>query len=855
MHIKKLSKGTNFSLYILAAAVALVVVLTFGVAAPAFAEAGASDAFEVVFPTENYFQSEQPTLVAANEGYLIVYDDAQSRLYVRGEDLSTYFYDISSILALPSAGGADEDAPARKSVYGVYAVGTHAVIIVGTAPHFETYSLDLKDMSAAPEKKELTSPEQMDCFASDGNKLYAKNTAGHIAAYDESMQINEPERDIYNYDVTPGQANFAASDGVIYIFTTDAKNTAQLYKYDSKNDEILLKTPSRFVQSAFIGGDVIYAQISPAEEIENHSKIICLDKETGEELYTSNFMPESFCAYGDKLYSIERGNVTGYRLKKPTEEGGEYALEPEEILSMTGGDLKHLDNPSDLLLSSGAVVVADSDNMRLAYITPSAASLIPYPLDSKPLRLASDADKVYALLESGDIASFEISDDELIQSTTIPAPENDAPQFSDIVCYDSYLYAVDGASLYMCIGDAFYPLSDLDGAKRIAVAKDSRCFYALTDSEIVMLDQKGNRLPARLTGDFSSARDIAVDYAGNVCVLYADRAEYFENAISSLKKTATYEFSSTQYAATATSCALAGDELYFSAEESFVGKLNVDAVSDEGYTPPALPALSDETYRFAKLKDGISSYFIPAADGRADSVIPATSNVLLVLDKVAPAEGLAYAMDSDKLYIIPTADFEAVTPTSLGDKAYKLKEDGALYRLPYLDEGSVALAKGAQGVRAASDCAGYDGNRWLIVSYDGKTYFALAELLEEDLAPPVDPQQPEHPEQPEETKAVYGRAKAARVGGTVDIYTDMSETSVLTPIVDGKKVEILATYAGYYQVRYGDVVGFMRASEVKIGGLTTVQIVAIVLSVLVLIAGTGISVSIFAIKKRSDPEK
>ena len=72
--------------------------------------------------------------------------------------------------------------------------------------------------------------------------------------------------------------------------------------------------------------------------------------------------------------------------------------------------------------------------------------------------------------------------------------------------------------------------------------------------------------------------------------------------------------------------------------------------------------------------------------------------------------------------------------------------------------------------------------------------------------------------------------------------------------MDGKRIEILAEYADYYKIKYGDVTGYMRKSEVKVGGLTTVQIVAIVLSCAVLIAGTGIFISIHALKKRNDDE-
>ncbi len=831
---------------------ALVFIFTFGATHGAYAEAGASDAFEMVFPTANYFQSEQPTLVAANENFLTVYDSAQNRLYVREIGLSTYYYDLSAILTLPSAGGEeDDDSPTQKAVAGIYTVGTHAIIAVEDDPDFEIYSIDLKDASATPEKKELPSPERVYCFASDGERLYAKNAAGDITIYDEEMSVVNDE--IYN-DALAGKASIACDGENIYLFPT-VQGVAHLYIYDVAENELSLDIESKLVSTAYIG-DVIYAQISSAEDINNSNKIICLDKETGEELYTSNFMPESFCAYKDKLYSISGGKVTGYRLKNTSEdEDVTYVLEPEETLSMAGSDFMHLNNPDDVVFTDGALIVADRDNSRLAYIdtTSPSASVVPYQLDSKPVRVTCDTNKVYALLQSGAIVCFEIEDGALLPQNDVYTPEEGEPEFNDIVCFHSYLYAIDDEALYIRIVGKFDKIADISGAKRLTFADGGRCLYALTDDGIVMTDENGEILPSRSTGDFSDAVDIAADYAGNVFIMYPDRAEYYHNDIYSLKKTSTHALAPSTYNATATSCALIGDVVYFSAEQSLIGKFNVNAVTHEGYVPPALPVLKeDSTYHFAKLKEGTSSYFIPADDFRADSAIPANSNVLLVLDDpTAPEEGLAYAMDGDKLYVVPTDDFEVVLPAALEKKAYLMKDDGTLYRLPYLEDGSVALAKGAQGIWTISDCAGYDDDRWLIVSYDGKSYFVSADIIEEDLAPPDDPDRPESPKEPD---ALYGRAKASRVGGTVDIYSDMSETDVLVSVVDGKKVEILAAYSNYYQVRYGDVVGFMRASEIKIGGLTTVQIVAIVLSVLVLIAGTGIMISIFAIKKRGDDE-
>lgn len=846
----KISKF-KISLLFVALTAALICLSLAGAAPAAFAVEGSADTFEVVFPVANYFQSQSPTTVAANESYLTVLDLPEKRLYVRGSDNSTYFFDISDILTTGAARGADEEAQSEKAVAGVYVVKDNAFIALGVPPELELYSLDLRDRAAAFERKEISNPQHIYCFASDGKNLYAKNAEGYVAIFNEDLSVVKD--DIYNYDVLPGKASVAAEDGKLYLFSTDDKNVAQLCVFDCDSNEILLQTPSKFVQKAYIG-DVIYAQISPSEDIENHSKIICLDKETGEELYTSNFMPESFCAYGDKLYSIGGGSVTGYRFIRG-EEG--CKLEPEETISMAGSDFMHLNRPKDALILGDTAFVADSENLRLAAIdlTDSSLPMTSYVLEGKPVALAGESGRIYALLEDGDVCGFDYADGEMEAAIVINgADEEERLHLTDILCLNGTLYALADDALYAYVAGNLIRVSNIAGAKRIAAADGGSAIYALGEDEIAMFDKSGERLPSKLRGDFAEARDIAVDHVGNICLLFENRVETFKNRVSSLQKTSETELISATHNATANSCALAGDTLYFSADECFVGKLKVDAKTKDNYVAPALPTPeSGQTYRFVKPKEGGNAFYIPANDGRFDGAVAASGNVLLALDGIGELEdGLCYALDRDKLVIIALEEFEDVEPAALDGKAYLFKTNSAIFEIPYFDNLKIEVASGTQGVTTVSDCAGYDDNGWWLVKYESKIYFADPTALEEDLAPPpVDPPTPDEPTEPE---ALFGRAKAGRVGGVVNIYSDLAESEVLTRIVDGKKVEILAAYNDYYQVKYGNAVGFMRASEVKIGGLTTVQIVAIVLSALVLIAGAGIFISIATIKKRNDAE-
>ena len=82
-----------------------------------------------------------------------------------------------------------------------------------------------------------------------------------------------------------------------------------------------------------------------------------------------------------------------------------------------------------------------------------------------------------------------------------------------------------------------------------------------------------------------------------------------------------------------------------------------------------------------------------------------------------------------------------------------------------------------------------------------------------------------------------------------------ANSDVIAQIVDGSKVEVLETLDDFYLVSFDGKVGYIRKSELKIDGLTTVQIVAIVLSIVVAIAGSAIFASIYITRKKSENKK
>ncbi len=85
------TKGKLLNISVICAALLIVTavcisILFTGATGIAYA---ADKSFSVVFPTSDYFQSKNPTNIAVGGDYLLIYDKADSALFVRDNDSNT----------------------------------------------------------------------------------------------------------------------------------------------------------------------------------------------------------------------------------------------------------------------------------------------------------------------------------------------------------------------------------------------------------------------------------------------------------------------------------------------------------------------------------------------------------------------------------------------------------------------------------------------------------------------------------------------------------------------------------------------------------------------------------------------
>lgn len=751
--------------------------------------------FTQVYPLEDYFQASSPSKVSANRTYLIIFDNTAKKLFVRSNSsVSTRSY------------SADFD-----NVDNVFAIGNTAFLNDGGS----YYTLNLADESATWQSCALSSPANIKFFNTDGTHLYAHSASGAVSVYDENLSVAFDTDNLQEDEFSGLSTVVMGENDCLYVFSIET-GTPFFMTYNvttkQKSERVYIKGNS-LIAEAYVG-DVIYA----LKNFDGAKNIVCIDKTNGTELFATDISPDAFFAYGDKLYTIKNNAVTVYTLN-----ADKTALNRNSTVTMSGSDEGHFDNPTDIIKYNGNIIVADSNNKRLQTISGSNVTSVYF--DFKPLCITNNANDVYVGFEN---AICKVSNGKIVATYS-------AQGVIDVVYHDK-LYVLTSDGLYVLLGGNLVKFFDINNAKRVTCAKDGTNVYLLTDDKIVTISTDGKELPSLASDDFTNAVDFAIDYEGKATVVFEKGYNQYLG-----KNKQEYTLSSSTLNATVLSAYLDGTSLYFTAKECFVGKTSVNAITKDTYTFDKPQITKENAYSFATPKDNALYY---SADERVENTLYANKETVLVYDDITVDESgnYRYARVGSKLVKIAINDFNKVEPNALnGD--YVLSTQATLYTSPYCSDGTITLEKGER-VALISDVCGYDKNGWYIVEYNQSTYFVRTNCVEEYVVVT-----------PKEDK-IYGKANADRVGGIVNVYAEQSTSSnIIAEILDGDKVEVLETYDDFYLVSIDGKVGYVKKNNVKLDGLTTVQIVAIVLAIIVALAGSAIFASIYLTRKNAENKK
>ena len=621
------------------------------------------------------------------------------------------------------------------------------------------------------------------------DKLYA-HSWGKVDVFDDTLTLVES----YDDNVFKNKPVMVTDGSTIFSFAVDY-GVNKLYTYHTGLDTSE-ENNSIFVENAVMGDDII---------AYDGERIVVIDKDDLSATATE-ITQKQYAVLGNELY-IARG-ADGFDVYTIAE----GVLTFKSNFSYGGDGLDKLNDPTSAIQHGNDLVVADRGKNRLIFVGENTVSLAvdsPTLLASAGARLFVKSDGAIVVVENKSVKSTIETDLEIVD-----------------MLYKDRLYVLTKNGVYVLISGGLVKVFDTNDAVKFEY---NHLFYVLTNSGVCTYNFDGsvNELTSFDFNNFTAV-DLFVNKDGNVIVLGDDNTLYeysWQDVVKSktmyvlLNPTSTpLEFEGYEY--TAKSMSAVKDNLVFvTAENALVSVQNPLDESTDVSVKPNLQGLAPEVF-----KTNATTYFMTDYTVGSTSRFVADGTTVLAYD----VDGKLYTkIDGHEGWIFGA---EALVPTALSGE-YRTKGETKIYLNPQYDEHLTLPSR--TKVTLVDDGAGYDGGKWWRISVDGKIYFVDKSSLEKVVS--IGPIIPNNPSK-EEVKADYGRAKASRAGELVPLYS--SNGNVATHVTDGTKLEIVEKVGDYYKVVYEEQEYLIHKDQFKLDGLTTVQVVAIVLSIVVVLAGT-----------------
>ncbi len=776
-------------LCLLSALVLAAVLLSF----TSLKSASALDDTVRIYPIDGYIQLDSADHVSANENYIAVADKTANKVVVIGEKTNTF--NLSS------------------AIDGVYLSGDLLIVKCASGLQKADLTDDIPTLTA------ITLPTTAGYMSSNGDRLFT-HTMGSVTVYSSDLSTYQT----YTDSVFAGTPVMAFDSSEVYIFSDEYGQSK--YTVFNTSDSSLRKVNSTVSAQSASSGDLIFVYDKVI------SSTLAVDKSSGAVAFDTGLNYKVFAAYGDKLYVAAGLNgVLEYKLNTNS-----TAVEKSKSYSFSGSSLSMLNSPSDVAFYENKTVIADTGNNRLLLLGEVVTKIdcaSPKKLAAGGRTLYSTSDHaIYALTADG-LVTYNFADETILD-----------------IAYADGVYVLTTRGICTLVGGKLLAFHQLSNGIAIASAGENY-LYALTGSGVKVFSTNGTQadfLSLNYTvEDLENCTDLAIDFLGNRYLAYSDGKivkRYWQTDCDELGVGPAVPLNNETYtvsgcdAASPNSITLGSDGFaYFTANENLMGKLDVGAPIKANYTPIAAPVINDNSVVTICSKGANDAIFFEDLN-IADSAVMLGENDHFYAYDAQVAPNIKYGNYKGKDgYLIGG---RASAPTTINN-VYKVIKDVALYLYPK-SEAALTLQKDTH-VTVLNDADNADGGKWYQVEWEGKTYFAERSSFEIYTEPTVEPNL---------NTGTPARAKAARAGTSVKLYaTPNSDGEVLASLSDGTKIVVLETLDGYYLVNVDGVIGYLKADEVQMNGLTTVQIVAIVLSVLVLVSGAVIFLVTYTYKKRS----
>lgn len=485
------------------------------------------------------------------------------------------------------------------------------------------------------------------------------------------------------------------------------------------------------------------------------------------------------------------------------------------------GDGAHFTNVKSAIKTANGIIVTDVDGLYYSGETV----------------LAENADAVCRF--NGKVY-FSAGENLVSYDGTATESLNVGEKITDIAAGGTGVFILTENSILKYDGIAISEFKNV-GGRKIAMADSGNMIYVLDDSfTAYTIDGQTATFP--FNESVENIVDFDIDFIGNLLIAEKTKLVYYTRSLLNFDKTAEIVLQKQNFdLGELTSVSISGEnECVFTTTNDFVGKTNtLSFITESNYsstTPPKAESVSNAVIN--------KTSFFYKDYKNFESVEEIGKNSKIIALNSAD-ENFTYVLWGKKLGYIKTAD---VTLTAdEWTKQNNLKVVIAVAKLyDYPSQEFSPFITVAKGTKLTIIGEGYQNEQsWYKVEYDGKKYYVNVSGLSFDT---------EHALTNEKT--VYGRATAAKIGEKVTLYALPDKNSTIVDyIIDGKELTVIGEQVnGFYKVKIGTQNGYIKVSEIKIGGLTNAQIIGITCAAVAVVAGVVILIITTKVKKKKDAE-
>ena len=406
---------------------------------------------------------------------------------------------------------------------------------------------------------------------------------------------------------------------------------------------------------------------------------------------------------------------------------------------------------------------------------------------------------------------------------------------------DDTVYALTANGIYTIKDDKLNLFTALSNGRKIVANSEGSLVYVLTDTEIKAFTKEKTAVAFPFNGNCSLISDFDVDYVGNLVTVTRDGVlTKYVRTVSSFEKEGEITLSLDNYQTGNISSVFITEDgkVIFTSDKSIVGKCPYfEFVTKDTFesVPAPQPQFADTT----KTNKATLFYLNPNNFEYVEE-LPSDTRVIKL---AALDETFSYVLKDGTFGYIKTADLTLIPDYEGGLALKALHSKATLYDYPDASADFIEVPKNTKLTVCGESY--FNLITYYKVEYDSKKYFVKVSEVALD-APTALTNEPTQ----------YGRAKADKIGQKVNLYAlPDSDSSVIEKIIDGKELTVFSELInGFYKVQIGTQIGYIKASQVKFGGLTNAQIIAIVCVSVAIVVGVVIFIVTTKLKKKKEKE-